>query len=81
MKFQDNLMNERKATFPRVGPVALSASSVRRDYTTPPGLGYSLKRFLNTMYQVPALDFGRRFATAVFERAIPENAVPADDFA
>jgi hypothetical protein len=33
------------------------------------------------MYQVPALDFGYRFAIAVFKGAIPENAVPADDFA
>ena len=69
-----------KATLPRVDCCRVR-SCVTRGYTTPPGRGYSLKRFLNTMYQVPALDFGRRFATAVFERAIPENAVPAYDFA
>jgi hypothetical protein len=27
------------------------------------------------------LDFGCRFAIAVFKGAVPENAVPADDFA
>jgi len=47
----------------------------------PAGPWLQLKAFYQ--YDVPgaALDFGRRFATAVFERAIPENAVPADDFA
>jgi len=39
------------------------------------------KRLLNRMYQATALDFACRFATAVFEGAIPKNAVPADDIA
>ena len=38
------------------------------------------KRFLNPTYQVTALDFACRFATAVFEGAIPKIGV-ADDIA
>jgi len=39
------------------------------------------KRLLNRMYQATALDFGCRFATAVFEGAIPKIGVPDEDIA
>jgi hypothetical protein len=47
----------------------------------PQGRGYSLEAFSQSDVRSTILDVGRRFAVIVFKGAIPENAVPADDFA
>jgi len=47
----------------------------------PQGRGYSLEAFSQSDVRSTILDVGRRFAVVVFKGAIPENAVPADDFA
>src|SRR6266436_3263495 len=71
-KFQNNLLNEGKVTFPCVD-CCRARSSVMQGHTGPQGRGYNSEALFQRDVPSAAFDVCRRFVVTVFERARDEG--------
>jgi len=76
-----SLLQKRAGEVPKYFALAVPKGGIDRCYTCRPVRRCGFRNVFQSDVPSTTFDVGRRFVGAVFKEAIPENPVPADDFA